>query len=767
MLFAILAGFVFASVLSVLGSWVKDSGAKWVALLPASLFVYFAGFVPQAASGEPAMQVWRWSSSFGVDLAFRADGLGLLFALIITGIGALVFWYASYYLAGHRYLDRFYAYLSMFMGAMLGLVLSDNLITLFVFWELTSISSFFLIGFDNEQAESRKSALVALGVTGLGGLLLLGAAVLLGDYYGTYSLQKMLASELRIQDHSLLYPAALFMLFGAAFTKSAQFPAHFWLPGAMKAPTPVSTYLHSATMVKAGVYLLLRMTPLLGGHTYWQVTLLLTGGVTMLYAAVNVLLRNDMKSVLAYTTISALGVLVFLIGIGTPESLLAALVFVLAHALYKAPLFLVTGIVDHETGTRDLSRLSGLRRVMPLVALSGALAALSNSGFPPFWGFVGKDLIYEAALQREGPQGLLLMGAALLTSALLFWGGFVVGVRPFWGRMPESLSHAHAPPIVLWLPPLLLGVLGLALGLAPGLAEAPIIRPAMQALGLGDYVFHLKLWHGFNTVLGLSALTLALGGGLYLFLKPSAKAELRAERYTVYSPKGVMEQITLGFAGLAREITLRLQSGLLRYYILIILSFLIGLTGYRLLTEVRLYIDFSKVSELVGYEIAILAIMLIAIAFTVFTGSRLTAVAALGVVGYALCLLFVFYSAPDLAMTQFTIDTLTVILFVLILYRLPRYLTFSNIYTRSRDAVVSLLLGALIATLALEVLNESVRQETSAFYAENAYTLAKGKNVVNVILVDFRGADTLVEVSVLTIAAIGVFSLLKLKPTQD
>lgn len=712
------------------------------------------------------MQVWRWSSSFGVDLAFRADGLGLIFALIITGIGALVFWYASYYLAGHRYLDRFYAYLSMFMGAMLGLVLSDNLITLFVFWELTSISSFFLIGFDNEQAESRRSALMALGVTGFGGLLLLGAAVLLGDYYNSYSIQQMLASDLRIQDHGSLYPVVLIMLFGAAFTKSAQFPVHFWLPSAMKAPTPVSTYLHSATMVKAGVYLLLRMTPLLGGHDYWHVPLTLVGGVTMLYAAVNVLLCNDMKSVLAYMTIAALGVLVFLIGIGTSEAMLAALVFLLAHALYKAPLFLVTGIVDHETGTRDLSRLSGLGRIMPLAALAGVLAALSNSGFPPFLGFVGKDLIYEAAL-HGGALSVVMACVAIATFALLFWGGFVVGGRPFVGSLPQSLAHAPAPPLTLWLPPLLLSGMGLILGLAPGLIEGALIRPAMQAVGLEEYAFRLKLWHGFNAVLVLSGLTLVAGGALYYFLAPSARTESWAERFEAYSPKSIMEQGLSAFVWLAWQITHLLQNGRLRYYILTILMFIVGLIGYRLFTEVRLYIDYSKISELVGYEIAILGIMLIAIIFTVFTNSRLTAVAAMGVVGYALCLLFVFYSAPDLAMTQFTIDTLTVILFVLILYRLPRYLTFSNMYTRFRDAIVSLALGGLITTLALEVLNESVRQDTSAFYAENAYTLAKGRNVVNVILVDFRGADTLVEISVLTIAAMGVYSLLKLRHTQD
>lgn len=764
MLFAVLAGFLFAAVLRFWGRHLREGRAIWATALPVSLFAWFASLIPRVSRGEAVSEIWQWAPSFGVSLSFRADGLGLMFALIITGIGALVYWYTSDYLKGHPSLDRFYAYLSIFMGSMLGLVLSDDIISLFLFWELTSLSSFFLIGFKNEDGASRKAALTALTITGMGGLLLLAGAVLIGEVAGGYSLQGMIESGLSLQTHPW-YGIILLLIFGAAFTKSAQFPFHFWLPGAMKAPTPVSTYLHSATMVKAGVYLLLRLSPLLGGHDYWHIPLTLTGGFTMLYAGINLLFRTDLKSILAYSTVSALGVMVWLIGIGTPEAMAAALVFVLAHALYKAPLFLVTGIIDHATGARDVTRLGGLRRVMGPVALAGGLAAIANAGIPPTFGFVGKDLIYEATL-HAGEWSVMLTAAGVLTGVLLFYGGFIAGIKPFAGALPEAHRDAEMPAVALWIPPLIAASAGLILGLFPGLAGRTLIEPALQGLIPGAGA-HLALWHGFNTVLLLSGITIAAGALLFWVFRPSEKKESFVDRLEGVSPKGLAGRLSKAISGLFAAITHLLQNGYLRFYVLTIIIFATGIVGYGIFSGLRISVDFSRMTELVGYEIALLAIMLISISFTVFTNSRLAAVAAMGVTGYALCLLFVFYSAPDLAMTQFTIDTLTVILFVLVLYRLPRYLNFSSTRTRIRDGAAALAFGGLITVLALAVLNEPMTPEISAFYAENAYTMAKGKNIVNVILVDFRGADTLVEISVLTIAAIGVYSLLKLKPTND
>jgi len=357
MLIAILTGFVFSLFLVVAGKFLKGKLAILSALVPLGLFVYFLQFANRIASGEVITQSFAWVPSFDVNLNFTLDGISLIFALMITGIGFLVFAYTASYLKGHEYLDRFYGYLGIFMAAMLGLVLSDNIISLFVFWELTSISSFFLIGFNNKEEASRKSAVLALAITGMGGLLLLAGGLILGSVAGTYSVSEMLSSKEIIAESSH-YIIIILLIFGAAFTKSAQFPFHFWLPGAMKAPTPVSTYLHSATMVKAGIYLLMRFTPVLGSTEFWNSTLIIVGAITMLYAAMHTLFRTDLKGILAYSTISALGILVFLVGIGTQQALVAACVFILVHALYKATLFLVTGIIDHETGTRNVTVLA-------------------------------------------------------------------------------------------------------------------------------------------------------------------------------------------------------------------------------------------------------------------------------------------------------------------------------------------------------------------------------------------------------------------------
>ncbi|MFN3800440.1 putative monovalent cation/H+ antiporter subunit A [Belliella pelovolcani] len=761
MIIAILSGFIAAALIPLLSKIIKGKGSILLPFLPLSLFVYFASYLPKIGKGEKLNFVYEWVPSFGINLSFHLDGLSMLFALLITGIGTLVFFYTYSYLKGHVYLDRFYGYLSMFMASMLGLVLSDNIITLFIFWELTSISSFFLIGFNNDDPKSRKSALLALSITGMGGLFLLAGMLLLGTAGGSYSFQELLANGSLIQEHAS-YGWIIVLVFLGAFTKSAQFPFHFWLPGAMKAPTPVSTYLHSATMVKAGIYILARFTPLLGGTDEWNTTLIIVGAVTMVYAAIHSIFRMDMKSILAYSTISALGILVFLIGLGTEESLLAAGVFILVHALYKATLFLITGIVDHETGTRDVTVLGGLRKVMMPVAIAAGLAALSNAGAPPFFGFIGKDLIYEATL-HYGDWAYLLTGAAILTNICLLFAGLLAGYKPFAGNLPTAFSKVHLPHPTMWVPPLILAALGLVFGLFPVLIEKNLIQPVFHSLTNNDTLIHLKLWHGFNVVLGLSMLTLTLGILLYWKLKPSEALFGKTLKFELFSPQTIALLFGRLFSGFAKFWTGFFQNGYLRNYVITILGFLTILLGYRLYQGVNFYVDTAKLTELTIYEVIVVLIMIVSIIFTVFSRSRLVAVASLGVIGYSICLIFLFYSAPDLAMTQFSIDTLTVILFVLVIYNLPKYKTFSKRRIRVRDGILSLFFGTLIAILTLEVLAEPLNRETSIFYAESAYILAKGKNVVNVILVDFRGLDTIVEITVLVIAAIGVFSLLKLR----
>ncbi len=761
MLTAILTGFLFAIFLVFTGKFFRGKLAILSSLIPLGLFIYFIRFIGDVANGEVITRTYSWIPSFNVDLSFKLDGLSMLFTLMITGIGFLVFLYTSSYLKGHKYLDRFYGYLGLFMAAMLGLVLSDNMITLFTFWELTSISSFFLIGFNNDSEASRKSAMTALGITGIGGLFLLAAALLLNYISGTYSISEMLTMGEAIRGNQL-YPLAVILIFGAAFTKSAQFPFHFWLPGAMKAPTPVSTYLHSATMVKAGIYLLMRFSPILGGEDIWTYTLIIVGAITMLYSAIHTIFRTDLKGVLAYSTISALGILVFLIGFGTEEAYLAAAVFIIVHALYKATLFLVTGIIDHQTHTRDVTKLSGLFKIMPLVGVAAILGAISSGGIPPSIGFVGKELIYESTTKAEW-MVILMVIAIVSTKILLLYAGFVAGIKPFTGKLPDNLQDTKKPGIILWAPPLLLGTLGVVFGIAPFLVEGPIIKPLVSAMGVDASEIHLALWHGFNEVLLLSAITIGIGTALYFLIKPSVKLENSAARFNFISPENLMIGFNNGFKIFSVYWTKFFQNGYLRNYISTIILFTVAIVGYIMLRDGSFEIDYMQLTETTISEIAVTLILIAGCIYTVFTQSRLAAVVAMGVIGWSICLIFVFYSAPDLAMTQFSIDTLTVILFVLVLYKLPRYLKLSDYKTRIRDGILSAVFGILIAMIALETLSVPANNEIGNYYAEKAYVAAHGKNVVNVILVDFRGADTMIEISVLSIAALGVFGLMKLR----
>jgi multicomponent Na+:H+ antiporter subunit A len=760
MIIAVLSGFVFSATLPLLGRFVKKSIPIIFSLLPISLFIFFLINLSILKNGNYSVSHLSWIPSLGINLSFRLDGLSMLFSLMITGIGALVFIYTAYYLKGHTYLDRFYGYLSMFMGSMLGVVLSDNLMTMFIFWELTSISSFFLIGFNNEDPASRKSAMTALGITGLGGLVMLVGFVLIGNASGTYSISELLVNPEVLKNHPS-YSWIIALVFVGAFTKSAQFPFHFWLPAAMKAPTPVSTYLHSATMVKAGIFLLARFTPILGDTFWWNTTLITIGAITMLYAAIHALFRVDLKSILAYSTISALGILVFLIGLGSEKALLGATLFILAHALYKAALFLITGIIDHETGSRDVSKLSGLKKVMMPVAVAGLIAALSSAGVPLLIGFISKEVMYEASLQF-GQWAILFTSLLVLTKIFLFVTGFWAGIKPFTGILPQEFQEVKLPSALLWVPPLLLGGLSLAFGIFPGLIEKSLIQSVFSSISGSETIIELKIWHGFNMALMLSILTLVAGFGIYWFLKPTEKNFQKTIPFERISPEMITNDMGRLFSRFANFWTGFFQNGYLRNYVITILAFLTLLMGYRLYSGVKIHIDWDQISAVTSSEIIVVVMMIISIFIAILSTSRTTSIVSLGVVGFANCLFFLFYSSPDLAMTQFSIDTLTVLLFMLILFKLPKNKTYSSKPIRIRDGVLSLIFGSLIALLVLEVYEYPSSTEISKFYADNAYVLAKGRNVVNIILVDYRASDTIVETVVLVIAAIGVFSLMKL-----
>lgn len=761
MLFTILLGLISALFIIPLGKKLKSKWSIVLPFIPTIIFIYYLGYLPNIADGYILMQQINWVPSLDVNLTFNLDGLSLLFCLLITGIGTGIFFYARTYLKGHPYYDRFFGYLLLFMSAMLGLVLSDNLLLLFIFWELTSISSFFLIGFNNDNNESRKSAITALTVTGMGGFFLMAGLILLGNIAGTYQISSLILHKDQIVSHQL-YPLFTGLIFIGAFTKSAQFPFHFWLPGAMKAPTPVSAYLHSATMVKAGIYLLARFNPALGGTDFWTYTLMIVGGFTMVFGAIHSLFRIDLKSILAYSTISALGILVFLIGLGTKEAIIAASVFILVHALYKATLFMVTGIIDHQTGIRDITILAGLRKVLPIVFITALIAALSSAGLPLTFGFIGKDLIYEATLHMND-LAVWLTALAVLTNVCLVAAGFMAGIKPFTGQLPSNLSDTKMPYKSMWIPPLILSFLSLLFGLFPGIVGNLLNQQTANTIWGSGTDMKLAIWHGWNIVLILSLSTLAIGTIVYFLNTPLQSKVKFVEKFNKIAPQTIITRYLNDIFRFAEKYTQVIHNGYLRSYLLKIILFAECLLIYKLLISGPILINFNELTPLTIYEVAVVVILLGALLIVVSTKSRLTSVVSMSVIGYCICLMFVFYSAPDLAMTQFTIDTLTTVLFVLVLYKLPSFINLASTGQRYRDMAVSLGFGTILAIIALKVIHEPISTEISDFYGENAYIMAKGKNVVNLILADFRGIDTMFETVVLGIAALGVYSLLKLR----
>ncbi|HUH73139.1 MAG TPA: hydrogen gas-evolving membrane-bound hydrogenase subunit E [Chitinophagales bacterium] len=764
MIFAIISCFILSIFILCFGVHLKNIAFKYLAVFPFSLFLFFASFISSKVVDDGFLIKQEWIPSLGVSLDFQLDGLSLLFTLLITGIGTFIFLYASSYLKGHEFINRFYTYLTMFMGSMLGLVLSDNLLTLFIFWELTSITSFFLIGFDNNNEEARKSALLSLGITGLGGFFLLTGIIGLGVVAETYSIHELIAQKKLILNNPL-YIYIVILIFIGAFTKSAQFPFHFWLPSAMKAPTPVSAYLHSATMVKAGIYLIARLSPSLGGTDIWNITLIVVGGFTMLYAAFHSIFKTDLKGILAYSTIASLGMMVFLLGLNNPYSIQAVSTFILVHALYKAALFMTTGAIDHSIHTRDITKLYGLKKILPFVGIAGVLAALSNAGIPLSFGFIGKDLIYESTLHSFENYAFLLTGIAVVTNILLLYSGFLAGIKPFTGNYKNQYKKFQAPDFWLYAPALILGILGIVFGVFPHLAQTLLIQPTANVIAGSPIAMNLKIFHGWNIVIALSAATIISGIILYLLLKPTHKKESFVHKFEAVSPQSISKKGIDYIKLFAYHYTKTLHNGYLRIYLLVIIAFMTLIVGFRLLTLVPLQINTDDLSEFRLYELVVFFAVVIATITAVVTHSRLTAIASLGIIGFCISLIFVFYGAPDLAMTQFTIDTLTVVLFVLVLFKLPGYIRKSKRVIQIRDAIVSGAFGTLIALITLQALVSPASKDISMFYARNAYILAKGKNVVNVILVDFRGFDTLVETIVLSIAAIGVYGLLKFKFT--
>lgn len=737
-------------------------GSGLLCLIPWFGFAGFLSLIPEISEGGVPTASFDWVPSLGVSLSFRVDGLSLMMALLILGIGGFIVPYAKGYLDGHPQLNRFMGYLLFFMGSMLGVVIADNLILLFIFWEMTSISSYLLIGFKHESDESRRNALQALLVTGIGGLALLAGLILIGLESGNWTLTEVLADSKKGLGGLPSFELIAVLLFLGAFTKSAQFPFHFWLPNAMAAPTPVSAYLHSATMVKAGVYLLARFSPPMAGEPLWHDTLTWIGAITMLVGAGLGLLQKDLKKILAYTTLSVLGILTFFIGLGSKKMMLAAILFLIGHALYKATLFMVAGSIDHSTGTRNVNQLRGLRKIMPWSAGAGLLAAFSMAGLPPFFGFLGKEYSYKGLLDI-GSGMIIFLIIAMIANIVLMGLAFTAGLHPFWGNKSEASypkEHAHEVSIWMLAGPIVLSVCGFLFGLLPHLIQEPIIGPAVASL-IGKPYDHLELslWHGFNLPLLLSGITISAGIFLYVIRKP-IWSTIFSKEINWFGPEKIYFLVMDGILSLAKAVTLLLQGGKLRNYMFLTVGSIIGFVAIELFLtqEFMGSLTFENVSV---HEASLVLVMAIAAVVSVVSKTRITTIIALGVVGFGVALLFAFFSAPDLAITQVLVETLVVVLFMFVIYRLPPFRNISPNAVKVVDALFCLGVGAVVTSLVLSAQEIQMQPSISDSFAQSSYMEAHGKNVVNVILVDFRALDTFGEITVIGIAALGVIALIQ------
>ena len=759
---AVLSGFVLAAFAPLLHRWFGARTSFVLAAFPAALTLVFLNLMPAVMSGETLTFGVAWVPSLGMSLTFVVDGLSLLFSLLITVIGTFVLIYAGGYLKGHPDLVRFHIALVAFMVSMLGLVLADGLITLFVFWELTSITSYLLIGFNHADLEARKSARQGLFVTFGGGLALMAGLVMLGMAGGSWSLAELGTMGDALREHDLYAPLLICLLLGA-FTKSAQFPFHFWLPNAMAAPTPVSAYLHSATMVKAGIYLMARLQPSLGGTEMWVGILSVVGAITMFTGAFLAIRHTNIKKLLAYSTIMALGTLTMLLGIGTEGALIAFVTFLLAHSLYKGALFMVAGILDHETGTKDVTAMGGLRSLMPVTALVAMIAALSLAGAPPLFGFIAKELMFESVLEAGSFRWLILVlafSAAFLTIAV----AAIVALRPFFGDRRPTPRVAHEAPVSMLLGPAVLAVLSLLLGLVPVLAGMGLLTAAASVVMGEPVTVSLSLWHGINLPLIMSLVSLALGYLLFLRWDRVRARLARLDPLIARGPEAGYEAFMHWITVVSDWQTRILQNGYMRNYLMVMVLTLIALIGNSLLLrhspEIAFHLDVRF------HEVVVVSMMVMGALFAAITRSRLSAVVSVGIMGFSIALTFILFSAPDLGITQLLVETLTVILLVLVLFRLPRFASLSTPLERVRDLLVAGSVGVLITLLVLTAWGIDQFVPISGYMIENSVPLAHGRNIVNVILVDYRALDTLGEIFVLALAAIGVIAMLKLRAAE-
>jgi len=753
--------FLMAAVIAVQRRLPRGACALLAGVAPVLGLALLGAMTPALLDGAVLRTGMAWLPQIGLDFALRLDGLAWMFAGLVLGIGALVVLYAHYYLSAQDSARRFYSCLLLFMGAMLGMVLAGNLLLLVVFWELTSISSFLLIGFWSHRRDAREGARMALLVTGAGGLALLGGVLLIGLIAGSFDLDVVLASGGLIRS-SPLYPWALLLVLAGIFSKSAQFPFHFWLPHAMAAPTPVSAYLHSATMVKAGVFLLARLHPALAGSELFFYTVSGIGALTLLVGAWNAIFQHDLKGLLAYSTISHLGLITLLFGLSTPMAVVAGVFHILNHATFKASLFMAAGIIDHETGTRDMRRLGGLRRLMPMTSALAIVASLAMAGIPLLNGFLSKEMLFAEALATGGPAWMrTAMTCAALLAGIL---GVAYSLRfvhdTFFGKGPLDIDGVpHEPPRWMKVPVEVLVLICLAVGVAPGLTMAPVLHTAARAIlgpALPDY--SLAVWHGFNLPLAMSAVGVA--GGIALYFGLRRLTDLHAARNRPLG-KQLFQRGVDALSGSARRLTHALANGSLQrmLLVLVLVALVVAAAPYLAAPALPAWPS-PQPMPLLGWVLW-LVMLACALGGLFLYRQRLLAVIVMGGTGLMVALAFVFLSAPDLALTQLMVETVTLALMLLGMNYLPAQSPPEpGRWRKRRDALVAIAAGTGLAALAYAVM--TLPPDTMAGQMlQRALPEAYGHNVVNVILVDFRGFDTFGEITVFGIAALVVHALLR------
>jgi len=755
-------------LLSLLGSIISSMTGKLTRnqsmilslIMPVIALLMTVNLAPAIFAGENIRETVSWIPLLGIDIAFRLDGLALLFVFMILAIGILVIFYARYYLSRNDSMPKLYSYLMLFMTAMLGIVMSNNIIQLWFFWELTSISSFLLISYWWHKAEARKGAIMALTITGGGGLALLGGLLLLGHIVGSYNLDIILASRDIIQAHDW-YELTLILVLLGAFTKSAQFPFHFWLPHAMAAPTPVSAYLHSATMVKAGIFLLARFYPALAGTDIWFIIVSLTGLTTLLLGAYVALFKHDLKGLLAYSTISHLGLITLLFGLNTELATVAAIFHIINHAIFKASLFMATGIIDHETGTRDMRKLNGMWRFMPYTATLAMVAAASMAGVPLLNGFLSKEMFFAETLHQQvlGSMSWLIPVLATIAGALsvAYSARFIHDV--FFNGDPIDLpKQPSEPPRYMRVPIEILVTLCLVVGIFPNFIVNDILTAASFSV-LGGYVpeFKVALWHGFNLPLLMSAI--AVSGGIFIYTQRRYLYKFQASLPPLNAKKAFDNTIYVMIKWCQRKVS-EIENGSLQRYLMLMLLVVLLAAGWPLFEMNQLSGDKQLTPIDAHNAIGAALLMIGAVSTVIWYRTRMVSLLMVSVVGLMVAVVFTRFSAPDLALTQLTVEVVTIILLMLALFFLPQHSPKESSSMRVvRDLGVSSALGVVVGSICYALITRPF-ESISDFFLANAKTGGGGTNVVNVILVDFRGFDTLGEICVLGIAALGIAKLL-------